>query len=520
MGNVVRKSLAVGVLDFETDPFEFGNVPYPFACGVYFTDDDYILLWEPDIIDKTIALLHSLKPCILYAHNGGKFDFQYLLDWANEGEIIIRNSRVTQMSIGDVMLVDTWPLMPFALAEYQKTKIDYRKFTKARRRKHKDEISKYCIDDCRNLLTLVKGFKAIVGEKDTIGGAAFHQMKKLGIEIENTNEQHDDVFRQFFYGGRVQAFDKGVHAGPFKYLDINSAYPYAMTFDHPHGTDYRCSRRLPKRLGANFVHCIADSCGALPLRADDGSLDFPIVKDAEFFVTGWELAAGIKTKTVKVRKVLEAWTPENLLTFDCYVQKFFPLKAEAKARGDTIHYLAYKYLTNSGYGKLAQNPRDFRSYTLARYGFKVPGHEWECDFGALSLWSAPSYNGFGFYDVATGASITGFVRAMLWTAIKASNRVLYVDTDSMLCKSSTVHLGSRLGEWKLEGKVKEARIGGKKLYGVKFDDGEIRIASKGARLTWGEMLELCNGKAIKWQNDAPTFSLGKAHFVERTLTST
>jgi hypothetical protein len=523
---VQRKNLPIGTIDYETDPFLFGRVPYPFACGIYFNDDDHIALWEPNIIDKTVETLRSMPPCYLYAHNGGKFDFQYLVEYANPGEIQIRNGRIMEMNIGKVTLIDSWPLMPFPLAEYQKTKIDYRRFEKEKRRKHKQEIISYMMDDCRDLLKLITGFKTIVGNKDTIGSAAFLQMQELGIEIPHTNEAHDEIFRPYFFGGRCEAFNKGIYCGKFRYFDINSAYPFAMSFNHASGADYIRRNNLPKRYENTFVHLVAASSGALPLRADDGSLSFPI-GTFEFFATGWEIQAGLNSKTLKICEIIDVWIPQNLITFDSYVNKFFALKAEAKASGDKIHYLAYKYLCNSGYGKFAQNPRDFKEYYLAPYGENVEGWEWETDFGALSLWSKPSYDGFGFYDVSTAASITGFVRAMLWRAICKSKRVLYCDTDSLICEHSNVPLGDKLGEWKIEAKhIDMCAIGGKKLYALhskqpEFDGEPRRIVSKGARLTWHEILDVCNGKAVTWHNEAPTFSIVQgAHFIERLIQST
>lgn len=516
----------VGVLDFETDPFVAGRVPYPFACCIYFPEQHKIL-WEPNIIDKVIAVIRRLNTCTLYAHNGGKFDFHYLIERADQKGIQIRDGRIVQMQIGKVTLKDSWPLMPFPLAEYRKTPIDYAIFEKHRRNipKNRAKITEYLLDDCRFLHELVTGFKDIVGPKDTIGSAAFYQMREMHIDIWKGNEAHDDIFRHYFFGGRVQAFDKGVHTGRFKYLDINSAYPYAMQFDHPHGMNYVRGNRLPKKsiLGPCFVHCVADSRGALPLR-DGMNLEFPVIRNQEFFATGWEILAGLETHTLDIRRLNDVWIPSQTISFNEYVTKFFTLRQQAKKQHDPIKRLAYKYLLNSGYGKFAQNPREFKRYRLAPYGEAVAGYDWETDYGAISLWSKPAYNGTGFYDVATGASITGFVRAMLWRAIRNSTNVLYVDTDSMICERSRVTLGGELGEWKLEGDLRRVAVAGKKLYAIEWttpqDGSKYRIASKGARLSFSDILSLCKGDEITWQNDAPTFSLKGAHFIERTIRAT
>lgn len=519
-----------GVLDFETDPFLAGRIPFPFACGIYFRDDSYVSIWnERDAIEQTVACLRRIRRDVdVYAHNGGRFDFFYLVEYADRGSIVVRNGRIVKMQIGRVTLRDSWPLMPFALEEYRKTKIDYRLFERNKRNipHNRIRIQEYLYDDCRNLHELLTGFRAIVGPSETIGSAAFYQMRKCGIEIPALTESHDEVFRQFFYGGRVQAFAKGVFHGRYEYLDVNSAYPYAMLQRHPSGMDYSHSRRLPSKesaKGACFVSLEATSKGAFPARADDGSLEFPIARGI-YHVTGWELIAGLETRTVKVHEILDVWVPRNTITFSDFVLPFYEMRLNAKKSGDRISYLAYKYLLNSGYGKFAQNPRDFREYVLVPFGEIPDGKdwEWETDYGGISLWSRPTYDGRGFYDVATGASITGFQRAILWRGIQASRDVLYCDTDAILCRNSRVPKSDKLGQWKVEGITRECAIAGKKLYGLKFADSrEEKLSSKGARLTYSEIKSLCRGKIVHWRKDAPTFSATTgASFIERDITST
>lgn len=519
----------IGVLDFETDPFRAGRIPSPFACGIYFADEQYHLFWGMDCDLRVVEFLHTLPRCVLYAHNGGKFDFFFLIEHAETGTIKVRNGRIFEMQIGRVTLRDSWPLMPFPLEHYRKTKIDYSIFEFPIRedRANKIRIQHYLFDDCKNLYDLLIGFHAIVGPKDTIGSAAFYQMRKLGIEIESLNETHDEVFRPYFFGGRVEAFAKGVfNGGKYDYFDINSAYPFAMLHNHPHGADYQHKRTLPKdkKLGQCFVKVFAESAGALPFRSADGGLCFPHDNNI-YFATGWEIIAGLETGTIKIKNILDVWIPSRTITFGPFVEHFYDLRAKAKRDGDLIAYLAYKYLLNSGYGKFAQNPRDFKEYLLHPFG-EYPNDqtwEWETDYGGISLWSRSNFDGFGFYDVATGASITGFQRAMLWRGIKRAKDCLYCDTDAILCRGADLEIGQKLGQWKHEGSANEACIAGKKLYALrgKFGDEKEKIASKGARLTYGEIKSLCNGKTVTWENQAPTFSATVgAHFVKRRITST
>lgn len=527
-----------GVLDFETDPFLYGRIPFPFACGIYFGESDsYTSLWNSDnnkLIDLTLRELRKLPRCVLYAHNGGKFDFFYLVEYANKGKCLVRNGRIFEMQFGKVTLRDSWPLMPFALEEYRKTKINYAIFERNKRdqTQNKLRIQNYLYDDCKNLYDLIKGFREILGPKDTIGSAAFYQMKKLGIKIHAQKEPHDTQFRDFYFGGHVEAFQRGIFHGNFQYVDINSAYSFAMLHDHAHGADYKHATKLPENgnLGKSFVSFRGVSKGCIPLRADDGTLCFPHARTT-FNATGWEIIAGLETGTIEIDKVLDVWTPKHTINFSEFVETFYSLKTKAKREGDKIAYLAHKYLLNSGYGKFAQNPHKFKEYILHKFGEYPEGNEWEweTDYGAISLFSRANYEGVGFFDVATGASITGFNRAHFWKGARKAQNLLYGDTDALLCTKARVSIGNKIGEWKREEcpechkttRIVEAVIAGKKLYGIKYACGHTKIASKGARLTYAEIKSICEGKTVTWENDAPTFSatLG-AQFVKRKIKAT
>ena len=521
----------VGAIDCETDPFLFDRIPEPFSWGLVMDDGSRYLTWGKRCTRKIVDILLELPPCKVYAHNGGKFDFHFLLPYINiDQDIKIINGRFATIKIGDVELIDSFLLMPFALAKFRKTEIDYKLFEADVRNKHKKTIQAYQLDDCFDLLDLITGFKKIVGNKLTIGGAAFHQLKKLGYPIPELSEGHDTNFRRFYYGGRTEVFEGGDFNGNFDFYDINSAYPYAMMFPHPIGPMYTMIKRLPalSKLGPQFFIVDAYSNGALPYR-DKDKLTFP--RDEllrTYYVTGWEIKAGIETNTIIIDKIHTIFKPAITTDFKLYVDKFHELKQEADAKDDKIGRLAYKYLLNSGYGKYATDPRKFKNYRFSVLGDFIPDMTLEGDYGDLTLWSESTYNGEGFFDVAVSASITGFVRAYLWRAICASKRPLYCDTDSLLCAKFGGKKGANLGDWEKEATITRAYIAGKKLYGFyskeAFKNNEEKgwkIASKGARLSLSEIRQVCKGKTILWKNDAPSFHIKKApDFIKRKIKST
>lgn len=515
-----KRDVLEGTLDFETDPFMFGRIPQTFACGIYFPNNGLTkVFWGSNCQREVVAYLRKLPRCTLYVHNGGKFDFWYLLPYAKPQTVKIVNGRLMSFQIGKVRLIDTFPLMPFSLASYKKTEINYEIFEEERRDWHRDEIEKYLMDDCIYLFELVKGFKEVVGERETIAGAAFQQMKKSGIKIEKQNEHHDDKFRPFYFGGRVQAFRTGIFRGPLSIYDINSAYPYAMTFDHPAGSQYVHTSALPTGGTPYFAVVSCESVGAFPIRAGDGSLDFPADGEVrKFHVTSWELDAARELNNLKILKVHRCLIPEKTINFTDYVDKYFAMKAEAKKSGDKIKELAFKYLLNSAYGKWGQDPRKFKKYKIEEFGKFVSGFVPLQDFGSLTLWACDAPDPKGFYDVAVGASITGFVRAMLWRAICASKDVYYCDTDSIICRSSKVSIGPELGKWKLEMRPKKLAVAGKKMYAAVGGDKE-KTASKGVRISAAQIFEVARGGVVDWHNDAPSFSFNSLgpRFVSRKV---
>lgn len=126
-----------------------------------------------------------------------------------------------------------------------------------------------------------------------------------------------------------------------------------------------------------------------------------------------------------------------------------------------------------------------------------------------------------FYNVATAASITGFVRAFLMKSIQATQNPLYCDTDSIVCENaSKLLIGDKLGEWKSEGTGNLGAIAGKKLYAFNIGK-EWKIASKGCKLTKDQIFAIARGESITYEPIAPTFSIkSEPRFIDRLIRAT
>lgn len=511
----------ISVCDCETDPFMRGRVPAPFVWGWYdgFNYKEF---------DSTEAFLEFIAEWdgICYAHNGGKFDFHYLYAGLEPyDDIMIINGRIAKMNIGLCEFRDSYNIIPVPLSAYKKDEIDYAIFEPNERIKPRNrlKISKYLKNDCVYLYELVTRFYQEYGANLTQAGASLKQWTKIcKTKAPRTDQQFYELFAPYYYGGRVECFRAGVVNAHFSVYDINSAYPFAMLSKHPISSNYSQKKGLIK--GADFVRLRCRSHGALPFRGLGGiggesfGLRFPCDDEVrEYTVTKWEFEAALDTETIKDVQVLESFSFVNHVDFAEYINHFYNKRMEAAKAGDEAGRLLYKLAMNSLYGKFAANPAKYRNYMICPMEkvAALPGTGWMFggELGPWALAEAPlSIEQMRYYNVATGASITGYVRAMLWRALQSSDGLLYCDTDSIAVqqRGASVRLGEKLGEWKHEGDFDKAGIGGKKLYifrGVPDSKGarQYKVASKGVRLTNDELWQVARGDAVTYESDSPSY---------------
>lgn len=518
----------IAVCDCETDPFRRWRVPAPFVWG-YLDYPDFLDGQERFLTFRTTAeFVEFIKneDVICYAHNGGHFDWMFLLHEVDPYEsIMLINGRIAKMRFGAAELRDSYSILPVPLAAYKKDAIEYDIFEAEERGKIKnwDSIIAYLHGDCSYLFELVSRFIADYGMNLTMAGASMKQWRKISpVPLPDWNEGEGgkfyDDFEKYYYGGRVECFASGIISGEYHGYDLTSAYPYAMQFKHPYSPNYSRVEGFAKNADFYTVSCL--SSGVFPFRANDGAgLSFPADGERRtHFVTGWEYAASVETGSLIGAEVLESITFVNHVDFADYVQHFYAYREQCKARGDEAGRLFAKLFMNSLYGKFAANPRNYKNYMVippeVTPGLKNLGWRASGEFGPWMLAESDlSEERQRFYNVATGASITGFVRAMLWRAIKGAKGVVYCDTDSLTVEQAGVgiRLGDGLGEWKHEGQFDRIGIAGKKLYIMRGVPDNVtgerayKTASKGVRLTHNQLWHVAKGGTVDYVSEAPTF---------------
>lgn len=561
----------IWAVDCETDPFEYGRVPIPFIWGVYEGYESKYWEFSAHVpIDPTEQqMLAGARECvaavvdflreqsiIAYAHNGGKFDWHFLTAHLDPTKpLLVINGRLAKFEIGKCEFRDSYNLMPISLDQYQKSRIDYRKMERAVRHLHMDDIRTYLKSDCVNLWNMVNGFEKEFGRHLTQASAAMKIWKgRFKGPAPNSGPAFYDMMHPYYYGGRVQCFEAGDFRVKARSADIVSAYPTAMLDEHPISLHYSVGPDVPKggmsKWGPAFFSVRGVARGCFPYRGLNKMLYFPAddVKRT-YHVTGWELVAALETDTLEDWDILKVYQFSEVTDFKRYVNYFWDERKKAKAAGDKGRDYYCKIFLNGLYGKFASDPRDYKQYELMPRSKLAEIIDSEKDFAFFREWLLVSEQirreQYRFYNLATAGSITGKVRANLWRVIHGSKRPFYCDTDNVtaLDYPAWLQIGKELGNWEVENHYDRLVICGKKTYAfhiegrpewdsldkTKWIDPEgkpipknWKKATKGAALTAQDLIEIANGRLIKFLPMAPTFSVHKANpkFIPREIRMT
>lgn len=335
--------------DCETDPFLYNRVPAPFIWG--FFDGKTFLTFNTTA--EFVEYIRT-KRIICYAHNGGKFDFMYLLTFVRESKVQIINGRIISMYIGECELVDSYAAVPESLKKIKKREIEMWKLEADVRAEYMPEIIHYLEGDCVYLHELMIAYREAAGTRKTIAGNALAFAKKIGIDPGKTNYSFDQNYRPYYFGGRTQCFQPGTWHNITAY-DIHSAYPYAMQHYHPTGDARAFKVRsdfgdlTEDEIGRAFIRLRCYSRGAFPWRdplIKGAGLQFP--EDArEYHVTGWEYLAARDLGLISDVQLISVEYSDEKITFKDYVDHWYNHKQAHPKDIDPIGYTIAKIMMNS-----------------------------------------------------------------------------------------------------------------------------------------------------------------------------
>lgn len=312
----------------------------------------------------------------IYAHNGGKFDFLFLLEEIMKRgvlkEMTPRNGSVIIIRVGSkkksFTLCDSYALLPDSLkrlthafgVKHAKGFIDFaggEKFS-LRNKKH----MAYLHDDCLGLYETLGNFfdsEFVVRPRFTIASQALNTFKEkfLDFDLRRLDLPDEDLIRTKFYsGGRVELY-KGEGKG-IRVYDVNSLYPYAMLSPMPCGA-YKKVREYKKGL-IGFYKITIDSTpnwivSPLLVKVQLGHSEhydnYYVNGKGTYFLSSATLEMLVKDYGIRFKVEYGFVFSRAEYLFNDYVECFYKIKSENK--GNALYYIA-KYMLNSLYGKLGQ----------------------------------------------------------------------------------------------------------------------------------------------------------------------
>lgn len=546
----------IGIIDFETDPFDKDTQTaiLPFAACIYTEHFAPIMIWEDDFdsfVQRLFAELDAIKePFTFYAHNGGKFDYLFIVHKLR-GKVSFKGRGLMSARIGIHEIRDSFHIIPEKLAAYRKDAFDYAKMRKDKRQQFKQEINEYLLADCVYLYDIVKSMVTKFGMKLSIGQMAMAELKKH-YKPQSIGANTDASLRQWFFGGRVECLKgRGYFVGDYKLYDVNSMYPSVMArFAHPISSNYTLRRKGEITEKTVFLEIECENHGALVRRGENNETSANI-RYGTFLTTIWEFETALELGLIDRVKIKGLIDNDQRTTFENVIVPMYEARQKTKAILATHPKLSkeyyetkkedmfYKFLLNNMYGKFAQNPRNYRETFITDPGGTpdekewsgLPKHgDWLLKFQnpIYWIWEKPEEK-LRFNNVGTAASITGAARSILMRAIHSADDPIYCDTDSLICKNlSGVEINKvKLGAWDLEDEFSEVIICGKKQYACKpkawnGQMEQIKIRSKGTSgVTWDNMLEMLAGKTLEFINPAPTLTkFGKQYYTTRNIRAT
>jgi len=228
-----------------------------------------------------------------------------------------------------------------------------------------DEIEKYWFVEIQLLKDLAEELRRRVynaGLRITQwhgpGALASYAMGQHGIRahMADTSPEIREAARYAYAGGRFELFKVGRILGPIYGVDINSAYPYAITqlpslidgtwnyVDHPSRlAKFGVYHLRIKRFGG-FSH----APGPVFHRDMDHNISFP------WYTEGWYWGPEARIAQSYGAEIIAGWeyTGATVRPFD-WVADMYATRRDWKSRGISAQ-MALKLCMNSMYGKLAQ----------------------------------------------------------------------------------------------------------------------------------------------------------------------
>lgn len=474
-----------------------------------------------DSIDSLTSELFNFRHRgrVWYAHNGGRFDFLFLLQKIKDErhrkvKLITRGSSIISIRVQDssrhtTELRDSLAILPDSLKRLSESfdtevkKSTDLNFEKERFEKTNPIHVQYLKQDVVSLYQVIKKFQEMpfikeVGSRLTAAStsiAAWRSTIKTPIRV--TPKRVQDFVRESYAGGRTEIFKTEIMGGSC--LDVNSLYPFCMLKSLP--CEFVSESKDVSDFGFHKVTIQVPECHIPILWVKTPKLIFPTgVITGTFFSEEINLALRHGAKILKFHEGCQFSKSENL--FKEYINTLYALRL--KYPDSAISYVA-KLLANSCYGKTGEREKK-KSVYIADYenpkSWPKNAHFWRDvnTFKKVGIMEKVVEKRSPHMLAHIASAVTAHARIHMAENyyLPYESSIAYTDTDSLFTDEK-LRIGQNIGELKEEYKIKYGCFILPKGYLIIKENGDKITKLKGFPKKYLKTLELNDFKNNKFE---------------------
>lgn len=339
------------------------------------------------------------------------------------------------------------------------------------------ELRSYNEIDCIILYQAIRQFEEVLYElggqlKMTQASCAMELFRRRYLQREiETHAWVNEKARCAYFASRVEVLAKECHDA--WYYDVNSSFPYAMTFPVP-GSMIGTSSRMPDHgLFISDVTIEVPDCFLPPIPTRlAGRLFFPVGQ-----WRGWLSNVDIELLQSEGGRILdhrESISFEPRLDCKEYAEHLYHLRATSTG----IMQFACKRLMNALYGKFAECEWK-SSIEIDPPVPRGPEEGWRMLFPGAFL--VERKVPIPHMHVPISTHITAIARRTLYRYMSYSPELHYCDTDGFSSSVELTSVDGKLGFIKLEKRIKHGRFVTQKTYDLETLEGKHVTKAKGFR---------------------------------------
>lgn len=382
-----------------------------------------------------------------------------------------------------------------------------------------ENLREYNEKDCRILYNAIVNFQDVLLDMGsqlqmTQASSAMQLFRRSYLSKDIiTNDRSNHIGRKSYFASRVEVH--ATHCERAHYFDINSSFPYAMTFPCPGGLSH-VDRNIPSSFGEDSTIFIADcdievkDCylPSMPYRSNN-RVFFPTGR-WRAWITSVDLDLLLKNDGV-LHKVYEVHHFEPFYDLSQYAKDIYAKRGQA----DGFEKQVYKILANSLYGKFAESPDKVQMIIdPSKHQLR---HLTQDDELMPGVFLVDQIAKVPHMHVPVSTHITSIARKRLFDFMDECKDSFYCDTDGF-ATTDVLPTSAELGDLKLEKYIDEGRFVQAKLYRLvgtdengkplgKIDEEtgkhEGLIKAKGfSNLNYNQFAALLQGGSIEFERMA------------------